>query len=52
MKVPNFDGLIKIITEVYNEVKPDRSGANASYIPQLAEVNPEQFGISVTTTDG
>lgn len=41
MKVPDFEGLINIIKEVYEEVQPNRSGANATYIPQLAEVNPE-----------
>ena len=33
---------------------PDKRGKNADYIPQLAEdvVDPEQFGIAVTTIDG
>jgi glutaminase len=31
---------------------PDRSGAVADYIPQLALADPDSFGIAVTTTEG
>lgn len=36
LKIPNFEELTEIITEVYNEVEQNKSGANATYIPQLA----------------
>jgi hypothetical protein len=41
LKIPNFEELTEIITEVYNEVEKNKTGANATYIPQLAQVDPE-----------
>jgi glutaminase len=52
LRVPNFDGLRQVVEKVYSIVEPNVSGANATYIPQLAEVDPDQFSISVTTIDG
>jgi len=52
LRIPDFTHFCNIIEEVYKEVLPNTSGANASYIPQLAEVDPDQFAISVTTVDG
>jgi glutaminase len=52
LRVPDFETLKRTIEEVYEEVLPDESGENASYIPQLADVDPNQFAISVTTVDG
>ncbi len=43
----------QIITGIYQEVKasaPD--GKVADYIPELAKVDPEKFGIAITTTKG
>ena len=36
----------------FKKVEPNCGGQNADYIPQLAKVNPDQFSISITTTDG
>jgi len=33
LRVPNFEGLRQVIKEVYAIVEPNRSGANATYIP-------------------
>ena len=52
LKVPDFDRFAKTFAEVFGVVEPNASGANADYIPQLAEVDPDQFAISVTTVDG
>ena len=52
LKVPDFDQFSKTFAEVFTIVEPNISGANADYIPQLAEVDPDQFAISVTTVDG
>ncbi|MDO4320188.1 MAG: glutaminase A [Bacteroidales bacterium] len=38
--------------EAYDESKGVTGGANANYIPYLANIDPELFGLSVTLTDG
>jgi glutaminase len=46
----NYD---KILNEIYNEVNPvDFPGAVASYIPELANVDPKKFGMCLITNDG
>ena len=40
------------LQKIYNECKEDNSGNLADYIPQLANVDPELFGISITTING
>ena len=49
LRVPDFAGLKGIIDEVFKTVEPNTSGENAQYIPQLAQVNPDQFAIAITT---
>jgi glutaminase len=34
------------------ELAPNRAGAVADYIPELAAANPEQFGVAIVTVDG
>jgi glutaminase A len=42
-----------ILTEIYKEIQPFAGcGEQASYIPALKRVNPDQFGISLDTLDG
>ena len=48
----NFEKIKEIITEIYEEVITNKSGEVADYIPQLSQVNPDLFGISVCTIDG
>ena len=36
----------------YNKYKSLKEGANADYIPALAEVDPNVYGIALVTTDG
>ncbi len=38
--------------EAYAEAKGVKGGANANYIPYLANIDPELFGLSVTLADG
>lgn len=40
------------VEEAYNECRNIRGGENAHYIPYLANIDPELFGISLTLTDG
>lgn len=43
----------KILEEIYQEILPYAGkGAQADYIPALAKVNPDQFGIALKTVDG
>ncbi|MDE6397625.1 MAG: glutaminase A, partial [Muribaculaceae bacterium] len=40
------------VQDAYNEVKTMTGGVNAHYIPYLANIDPDLFGISVTLEDG
>ncbi|MDE5842283.1 MAG: glutaminase A [Muribaculaceae bacterium] len=40
------------VEEAYAECKDIKGGVNAHYIPYLANVNPDLFGISLTLMDG
>src|SRR6186997_1365169 len=40
------------VSIAYNEFKSLTEGKNADYIPALAKVNPNLFGIALVTTDG
>ena len=48
----NFDDFVKTIENIYNETKEIRDGDVASYIPQLAKVNSDLFGISICSVNG
>lgn len=50
--IPDFPGFTKHIEEFYWKCKPNTEGKVASYIPQLARMNPDYWGISVCTIDG
>ena len=52
LSIPDFSAFGSTLEKIYSKINEIKSGANASYIPQLAQVNPEQFGISVTTVSG
>jgi glutaminase len=50
--VPDFLSFTKDIEEIYWKCKTNTDGKVASYIPQLARVSPDLWGVSVTTIDG
>ena len=50
--IPDFKSFCTSIEQVYHECSDVHGGANASYIPQLARVDPKLFTVSVCTVDG
>ncbi|HEX9853355.1 MAG TPA: glutaminase, partial [Woeseiaceae bacterium] len=50
--IPQFSKFASKIEEIFELTKENRSGEVASYIPQLARVAPDQFGVSICTIDG
>ncbi len=46
------DRIAKAVADAYDNQKDKRGGRNAGYIPALAKVNPELFGVCVATVDG
>lgn len=50
--IPDFQDFTSEISRIYEEVRPNTEGKVATYIPQLARVNPLQFAVSVCTIDG
>lgn len=42
----------KLLEEAYNKFKDVKEGKNADYIKELANVDPNIFGIALVTTDG
>ena len=50
--IPKFTEFTNHIKKIYETTLKCKDGHNADYIPQLARVNPEQYGISVCTIDG
>ena len=52
LRIPDFSQIAEIVEKVFKAVEPNTGGDNADYIPQLAEVDPDQFAISITSVDG
>lgn len=48
----NIDEIQKALQSAYDECKGCRLGKNASYIPALAKVSPDLFGMAAVTVDG
>lgn len=41
-----------VVNQAYNLYKNDTSGKNADYIPYLAAVNSNLYGVAIVTKDG
>ncbi len=50
--IPDFQGFCSELAEIYRSTKANEKGKVADYIPQLARVNPEYYGVALCTTDG
>ncbi|MFZ0907703.1 MAG: glutaminase, partial [Mycobacterium sp.] len=46
------DRIAKAVNAAHAKHTKNRRGKNASYIPALAEVDPQLFGVCVVTVDG
>ena len=46
------DNIEKILNDAYNKFKDLKEGKNADYIKELANVDPNIFGIALVTVDG
>ena len=46
------DRIARAVNAAHEKHKNKRGGKNASYIPALAEVDPQLFGVCVATVDG
>ncbi|PRP97385.1 Glutaminase [Enhygromyxa salina] len=52
LTIPDFPSFKTEVTALYERSLARRDGELASYIPQLARVNPERFGVAICTADG
>lgn len=50
--VPEFQGFAAKVKSIYDECNKNTSGAVADYIPELANADPKDWGVSVCTIDG
>lgn len=50
--IPEFDKFCREIDELYKTVAKNKLGQVADYIPQLANISPNKFGVSICTVDG
>jgi glutaminase len=46
------DLIAEVVAAAHDKHRKNRRGKNASYIPALAEVDPQLFGVCVVTVDG
>ena len=50
--LPDFEQFSDQLAGLFGDVAQNQDGTQATYIPPLAEVDPEQFAMAVMTTDG
>ncbi len=52
LAIPDFSDFRERVETLFNSVKENIGGDQARYIPPLAKVNPDQYGLAIVTTDG
>ncbi|OQR81165.1 hypothetical protein ACHHYP_16672 [Achlya hypogyna] len=50
--IPQFGDFCDEMIDIFERAKLNRDGHIATYIPQLANVDPEKFGMALCTVDG
>ena len=50
--VPDWEGFTRELERIFEQASCERGGEVATYIPQLAQVEPEQFAVAACTVDG
>jgi len=50
--IPNWLEFTSTIRGLFNDCRAERGGNVASYIPQLARMDPNKWGMSICTIDG
>jgi glutaminase len=50
--IPEFAKFKKEVKDIFNNVKSNTNGKVADYIPELANANPEDWGVYICTIDG
>ncbi len=51
-QAPSASLLQQVVQEAYAKFKDDKTGSTADYIPELAKVPPDLFGVVIVTADG
>lgn len=46
------NGLVELLNDAHARHRPNRAGTLADYIPELARVDPEAFGLAIATVHG
>lgn len=52
LAIPEFEDFCQDIIRLFHEVQKNQGGQVATYIPQLADVDPDLFAISICTVSG
>jgi glutaminase len=52
LAIPDFQDFSGRLRAMFDEVNENQAGSKADYIPPLAQVNEDQFGVSAVTIDG
>jgi len=50
--IPDFKNFASFITNLYNRTLQNKEGKVSDYIPELADVDPANYALSVCTVDG
>jgi glutaminase len=50
--IPDFKNFASFVTNLYNRTLQNKQGEVSGYIPELANVDPQSYALSVCTVDG